>query len=279
MGTLTAVDERALVAHSLPEHGWVAEECRWPVLELELDDLIDSIPGVASDPERRRELGIFVPRLMLACHDAKLAGHERRGANQCKLTTAMQSEFETLASKVHQIIASPEDSDLRWIGIAVHIEKLSVAGRNFFEMWLSDHCRLRRANDSLYTLGSITQLDLAQFIDVIDEVRDTIELRPGSAGCPADRMLVEGLYDLWLYATGQPPRRSHRPGNPEKPGSRGIETGRFLAFCRGVLAAVETGQPYAGGDIAKRLSQIVRTVIDERKRARNAGAPIDPGAA
>ena len=85
MGTLTTVDERVLAAHSLPEHGWAAEKRRWP--ELELDELIGSIPGVGSDPERRRELGIFVPRLMLACHDAKSAKHERRGANQHKLTT------------------------------------------------------------------------------------------------------------------------------------------------------------------------------------------------
>lgn len=275
MDDLTPVSERELARHFLPQTIWGAEVRRWS-LDV-LTDLIDLVGKVTLGPERRRELCLPLESHMLVFHYGKMDMHVRvEGSDRGKRTTAMRAEIDALAAAVRKIAASPEGSELRWYGMDKHIHEVEADTDSYLDELLTDYAYLRwpKAMPS-----SIAKLGLPELIAFLDDAGARILVRRGCAGCPIEYALVDKLYDLWLCATGQPPRRSHRPGNPEKPGSRGIETGRFLAFCRAVLGAIETEQPYAGGDIEQRLSQIVRNVIDERNGAQNAGAPIVQGAA
>jgi hypothetical protein len=261
MDDLAAVGERELARHCQPQFVWDAEVRRWP------HDILAGLIGregkVVLEPERCREFCGRLERLIRAYHDRKGMAYDRmRGGDGRKRTTTMQAEIGIFAAKVREVAAAPEGSDLQFIGIGTYIHELEDDTNDYLDDHLMTYS-YRRCPDAMPS--SISKLGLPELIVFLEDAGAQISKRRGRAGCPIEYALVDKLCDLWLEATGELPRRINLPRNRGKDGSKGVESGRFLAFCRAVVAAVENGHPYVGGEIEKRLSHIVRRVMDEKK--------------
>ena len=257
------VDEWELILYEAPEFVWTGDRPSWP--SAQLHGLITSIRGVGADEELRRDLQDQLRALMLACHDLGANVHALGKAGQYRRTTVTRAELADLATLARRCLASSDDRDQQRLRIREHAKTLQLVTGRYLETCLMLCSVLRRDDDMPYSLDGLDELDLPALIEVVDKARVAIVCRPGPAGYPIARGLVDRLYDLCGRATDRPPRRSFgHPRGVKLTDAGGVETGWFLAFCRSVVETIAAGQPTASIG-HKNLAKIVRTVVEERR--------------